>query len=128
MSKVIIVARRHPELGLMLIRGEFTQKKKVWEAIEAEIGKERLAQFRLFNDLDQSSIEANYSRLCKRISDNGRTILLDESGKPEFLLVEAVQNEWRGWDLNEAGEPVPNPAGKSGADPVVEGGSNEPQE
>lgn len=111
MAKVLMVTQRHP-LGKMLQRGSFTQKKKFWDAAEELIGKGELEKYQLFNDIDQSTVDANYSRLCKFLSNYGRAILLDSEGTPQFLVVETNQNEWRDWDIDDEGEPVPNPVKK----------------
>lgn len=111
MAKVLIVAQRHPS-GKMLQRAEFTQKKKFWDAVSDVVGASRLEEYQLFNDIDQSTVGVSYSRLCRFLSNYGRAILLDEDGVPQFLVVETNQNEWRDWDLDDEGEPVPNPVRK----------------
>jgi len=111
MAKALIVAQRHSS-GRMLQRGAFTQKKKFWESLVDRIGMEKITHYQLFNDIDQSTIEANYPRLCKFIASYGRVTILDEEGVPQFLVVETTQNEWREWDLDDEGEPVPNPVKK----------------
>jgi len=111
MAKVIIVTQRHPS-GKMLQRGEFTQKKRFWEALTDAVGAPELEQYELYNDIDRSTVGANYSRLCKFLSSYGRAVLLDSEGTPQFMVVETNQNEWRDWDLDDSGEPVPNPVKK----------------
>jgi len=110
MAKVLVVSESHSS-GKMLQRGEFTQKKKFWDALTELVGNE-LENYLLFNDIDQSTVGASYSRLCRFLSNYGRAILLDSGGTPRFMVVETNQNEWRDWDLDDNGEPVPNPVKK----------------
>jgi len=114
MAKVISMGQRSPADPLRLMhRGVFTQKKKVWEAMESLVGKERLVQCEIYDDVAEKRIGANQSRMTSLLTKAGRAIVLDEAGEPLFLLVESETNVVRDWDVDEDGDPVYNPVKKA---------------
>jgi hypothetical protein len=92
----------------MLIRGVFTQKKKLWEAIE-DIGINSLM---IRDDFSKKLSPCSYNGLCKVLREVGRVTLADEDGKIVFMIVDAETNQLRDWDIDEDGEPRCNPVTK----------------
>lgn len=92
----------------MLIRGVFTQKKKLWAAME-EATQYPLEDMQLLDDMSGETKDANYSRLCSDLRQTGRATLTTSDGTREFQVIETVMNSLRGWDVDGDG-PVCNPA------------------
>lgn len=108
MAKVQVLGQRCPHGGKMLIRGVFSQKKKLWAAMQ-EASLCPLEGLQLVGDMSGDMKDANYSRLCVSLRQTGRATLATPDGTREFQVVETVRNQLRPWDVDEEG-PVCNPA------------------
>lgn len=112
MAKVQVLGQRCPHGDKMLIRGVFTQRKKLWEAMAKAIGGKALDGLLLFDDMTGKTSPSNYNALCKLLRETGRAALVEEESKLRvFQVVDAATNEIRAWDMNEEG-PVCNPIEK----------------
>ena len=113
MAKKIILSRMNSNLpkGKMVIAGTFSQKKKLWEAI-CEIDSEGESKS-LYDDVEEKTIDASYSGLCKLLTKSGRAHILEkDSETPSFFMVECEENEIRDSDFDDDGNLVYNPAVK----------------
>ena len=110
MAKVIVLIQNKPDTNTNCVRGVFSQKKKVWTALE-ELTDNKVGDYTLKDDVSGVQVDATYNRLCNMLTKAGRTHLLLED-KPVFLLVELVGNEIRDWDLDNEGKPKYNPVKK----------------
>ena len=109
MAKVQVLGQRCRHGGKMLVRGVFTQKKKLWEAMEESFSPHPLDSLVIVNDVSGSSVPASYGALCDRLRVLGRATFVAPDGRREFQVVDAVTNELRDWDVDEEG-PRCNPA------------------
>jgi hypothetical protein len=113
MAKVTILGQVRQSGGKRVqVRGVFTQKKKLWVALE-KIAGSLIGKF-FFDDVTSKEYDPTYSVLCNRLRITGRATILDEHKEKEFLVVETTTNEIRDWDTTEDGLPKCNPA--KGAD------------
>ena len=87
----------------MLIRGVFTQKKKLWGAMQEAFAPSVLEDLTLVDDISGRSVPASYGALCDRLRTTGRATFTAEDGKREFQVVDAATNEIRDWDVDEEG-------------------------
>jgi len=113
MAKKIILGRMNDNLpvGKMITVGIFTQKKKLWEALEQLDSSIR--SHLILDDVSGRSAEASYDRICGLLSKAGRVHILDaESKLPLFFMIECEENSIRDSDFDEDGKPVYNPAVK----------------
>jgi len=94
----------------MLIRGVFSQKKKLWDEMEKMAGPEALSGMTVLDDVSGKEVPASYGALCDRLRVVGRAALLKD-GEREFQIVDAEMNKLRGWDIGEEG-PRCNPVSK----------------
>jgi len=111
MARVQVLGQRCPHGGKMLIRGVFTQRKKLWEAMAQVFKPESLTSLSIFDDTTNKTVPATYDWLCKLLRENGRAALVDESERREFQIVDAETNILRDWDVDEEG-PRCNPVEK----------------
>lgn len=111
MARVQILGQRCPHGGQMLIRGVFTQKKKLWDAMAEAYTIGELADLTMLDDISGGSAPASYASLCTRLRQVGRAALAAPDGKREFQVVDAVTNKIRDWDVDEEG-PRCNPVEK----------------
>ena len=118
MARVIILCESPPGQGKCLVRGAYTQRKKVWAAIEQSVGGLQ-STHALADDITGKEFPAKYPKLCDLLRRNGRALLLEpgstyrEPGESarRFLLVEGELNKLRDWDLDDEGRPRPCPLG-----------------
>lgn len=110
MPKVQVLGQRCPHGGKMLIRGVFTQRKKLWEAME-KVFDGSLEDLMLLDDTSNKMLPASYNALCKYLRQMGRASLVDANSRREFQVVDASTNELRDWDVDEEG-PRCNPVVK----------------
>ena len=110
MAKISVMGQvcPHGDAHRILIRGVFTQKKKLWKAME-EVFDGNLEDLQIFDDVNSRDVTMSYNALCNQLRINGRCTLTLENGDKQFLIVDGVTNEIRGWDINEEGEAVCNP-------------------
>jgi hypothetical protein len=90
-----------------MIRGVFTQKKKLWEAVGKLAGE--MKGWHVLDDVAGKSYEATYANLCNRLRLIGRATVTNPEGMRVFLIVDAQMNSVRDWDVDEEGKPQPNP-------------------
>ena len=109
MARLIVMAQRRPGLGRMLVRGQFTQKKNAWEAIEGL--EPELASMVAYDDVNDAESPLSYRKVCEMLRNNGRAVIARPEGAKEFLLIESEANRVRGWDVGEDGVPIANPVG-----------------
>lgn len=110
MARVQVLGQRCPHGGKMLIRGVYTQKKKLWAAMEEAAGGV-LGDLTIVDDVSGREAPASYGLLCDRLRVIGRATLVGPDGRREFQVVDAITNETRDWDVDEEG-PRCNPAGR----------------
>ena len=113
MARVQTLGQRCPYGGKMLVRGTFTQKKKVWDALDniaEEFGID-LKALELFNDVTEKRTNLTYGGLCEMLRVNGRATIVAADGSREFQIIDGDTNVLRGWDVNDEG-PVCNPVVK----------------
>jgi hypothetical protein len=112
MAKVIVLFQRGSvEPRKMMLRGVFTQKKKVWETFIVGFIKDK--KFYFFDDVTEKRYDASYGRMCALLARAGRAWLVDtETGSPEALLIETQMNALRNRDVDDAGKPRNNPVQK----------------
>jgi hypothetical protein len=103
MAKVQVRGQRCPLGDQMLVRGVFTQCKKLGEAMEKVFKSGQLSDLMLIDDISDKTIPATYGNMCKQLRQTGRAALVDQGGQREFQVVDAVQNEIRGWDVDQEG-------------------------
>ncbi len=103
MAKVQVLGQRCPHGDKMLIRGVFTQRKKLWEAMEKALKSSSLEDLKIVDDMSDKEYAATYDALCKQLRLVGRASLVDQDGRREFQVVDAVTNEIRGWDVDQEG-------------------------
>jgi hypothetical protein len=111
MARVQVLGQGCRKTGKMLVRGVYTQKKKLWEAME-EVFDGKLADLNLFDDVSDKTLQASYKGLCERLRVMGRATLVSMDGERVFQVIDAETNELRGWDVDEDGKPVCNPVSK----------------
>ena len=113
MAKVtVILQSRQTGVSKGQVRGVFTQKKKLWTALE-ELAGSMAGKF-IIDDVTEKEYDASYKSLCDRLRTVGRATILDVNKIREFLVVETNMNEARDWDTGDDGIPRLNPA--KGAD------------
>jgi hypothetical protein len=126
MARMIVMAQKGPGGG-MLVRGLFTQKKKLWEALEQL--EPAMSSMVVFDDVSASESPVSYRKVCDMLRVNGRAVIALKGGDKEFLMIESEVNRLRDWDVGQDGVPVPNPV-RDDAGPDVgagsEGGQPEP--
>jgi len=88
------------------IRGTFSQKKKLWEALG---GCGHQVGWKVLDDVAGKEYDSTYANLCNRLRLVGRATILNAEGKRIFLVVDTKVNEIRDWDTGEDGKPVLNP-------------------
>ena len=117
MAKVIVLFQRGSvKPRKMMLRGSFTQKKKVWEAFAEGFLEKKQSQF--YDDVSEKRFDATYSRMCSLLAKIGRAWLVDTAtGEPEVLFIETQMNELRSRDVDEEGRPRPNPVPKGSDEP-----------
>lgn len=109
MAKVTVLGQvRAAGVKRTQIRGVFTQKKKLWAALETIAGS--LTGKFIVDDVTSKEYDATYSVLCNRIRTTGRATILNASKEKEYLIVETTTNEIRDWDTGDDGLPRLNPA------------------
>ena len=107
MAKVQVLGQCCPYGGKMLIRGVFSQKKKLWEALIEISGESKLLEMIVIGEVGYSEMTATYTHVCNRLRVMGR-VALAYNGIREFQIVDVATNEIRAWDIEEDG-PVCNP-------------------
>jgi hypothetical protein len=107
MARITSLYQRHPKVGQMFYRGPYTQKKKVWEAMESLVGP--LDSMILFDDVAGTESRLSYSRLCDSLRLRGRAVVARPDGEKEFMLLDSELNSLRNWDVDDDGSPIPNP-------------------
>jgi len=113
MAKKIILGMKNDNLpvGKVVTMGIFTQKKKLWEALQ-EIDP-KIESKLIYDDVSGRSAEVNYNRICGLITKAGRVHILDpETRRPLFFMIECEENIIRDPDFDDKGNPVYNPAVK----------------
>jgi hypothetical protein len=100
MAKVQVLGQMCPHGGAMLIRGVFTQKKKLWAAMEEAAAPVDLGELLIVDDVSGRTAPASYGLLCDRLRVVGRAALVGPDGRREFQVVDAATNELRGWDVD----------------------------
>ena len=110
MARVQVLGQRCPYGGKMLIRGVFTQKKKLWVAMEEIASPGELSSMMVVDDVTGKELPASYGALCDRLRVVGRATVVKD-GEREFQVVDAETNLLRGWDVGEEG-PKCNPVAK----------------
>ena len=101
----------------MQIEGVWTQRKKVWNAIErmegvpVTPGCAVIGKLALVDDVKLRKTELHYQKLCALLRANGRAGLRSTETGVSYLLVECEPNSPRGRDLDRNGEPQPCPIG-----------------
>lgn len=115
MAKVTILGQTHDKVGKLFVRGVFTQKKKLWEAM-AGATSIPLTDFTLIDDMNQTELAASYEGLCRKLAKSGRATLAKSDKSRMFLVVECTLNELREFDIDDAGELKFNPAKKEDGD------------
>ena len=109
MARVQTLGQRHPQTGKMLIRCcAFSQKKKVWTALESLAD---LTVLELFNDVTEKRSRLTYGGLCEMLRVNGRASIVAANGQREFQIIDGETNILRDWDVDEEGT-VCNPVVK----------------
>jgi hypothetical protein len=111
MAKVQVLGQRCPHGGKMLVRGVFTQRKKLYAAMLELSGEDSWTEMELLDDVSGKTMPMNYNALCKQLRVTGRATVLGPDGKREFQVIDAATNEIRDWDVDEEG-PRCNPVGK----------------
>ena len=91
-----------------MIRGTFTQKKKVWEVLESLAD---LKVLELYNDVTEKRTNLTYGGLCEMLRVNGRAAIVAADGNREFQIIDGETNVLRDWDVGEEGA-VCNPVVK----------------
>lgn len=102
---VLCQAKSHDSPKLQ-VRGVFTQKKKLWEALSGcghQIG------WKVLDDVVGKEYDSTYTNLCNRLRLVGRATIINAEGERVFLVVDTQVNELRDWDTGEDGKPVLNP-------------------
>lgn len=107
MAKVEILGQAHQD-GRMLIRGVFSQKKNLWDAI-AECYPDNVENDLNLRDDEGKEVGANYARLCTALRKTGRATFFKKDGTRVFQVIESNMNQVREWDIDQDGNPVPNP-------------------
>ena len=100
MARVQILGQKCPFNDKMLIRGVFTQKTKLWAALESL--RDDLDKFILTDDMGEKPAPLTYARLCTKLTKAGRASLAMD-GVREFQISDALTNELRDWDVTEEG-------------------------
>ena len=114
MARIRMLAQRHPYgQDKVMMRGAFTQKKKLWEAMSTVVDPTTLI---LKDDVSGKEIQASYNGLCDKLRRAGRAVFNEPDGRRMFLVAEAVTNELRDWDVDENGVPRYNPTPEKGGD------------
>lgn len=106
---LILCQTRTPDTDRLQVRGAFTQKKKLWEAvsgIEPGVGR---GLFAVLNDVTGKAPQATLPRLCSTLASVGRATLVAPDGRRRFLVVECSSNKLRDWDTGDDGGPRLNP-------------------
>jgi len=112
---IVLLQRGSVKPRKMMLRGCFTQKKKVWESFVEGFIKDK--KFHFYDDVTEKKYDSNYGRMCSLLARVGRAWLVDtETGSPEILLVEMQMNMLRSRDVDDAGKPRNNPVAKDGDD------------
>jgi hypothetical protein len=111
MAKVQVLGQRCPHGDKMLIRGVFTQRKKLWEAMEKALKTCKLEDLTIAEDISDKTYPASYKNLCNQLRLVGRASLVDADGSRVFQVVDAETNVIRGWDVDAEG-PRCNPLAK----------------
>ena len=116
MARVCVLGQRHPQLDKVMVRGVFTQRKKLWAALETIMAPLKLTDMTLYDDVAKTDVAASYSALCMRLTKAGRVTIADAEGRKTFLVCESMMNEVREWDADEAGVLKYNPVLRGGED------------
>jgi hypothetical protein len=113
MAKKFILAQAREVEGqrrTIHIRGVFSQKKKLEEALKAlglDVGTT------LYDDVNDRSRDMKYSHLCNILTSNGRVVLVNGEGSRVAIIVAASENDIRPWDVDELGKAIANPLAAS---------------
>lgn len=140
MARIVVLAKAYRETGRALIVGAFTQRKKVWGAIELLEGIQptpacaELPGLRVYDDVLETDLPALYRHLCAILRQNGRAVFGRRVGDQflrDYLLVEGELNLPRQLDLDEQGNPRPCPlkggeAAEETTTPAAEGTEGPP--
>ena len=73
MARVIILCESPPGQGKCLVRGAYTQRKKVWAAVEQTVGGLQ-STHTLADDITGKEFPAKYPKLCDLLRRNGRAL------------------------------------------------------
>ena len=118
MPRIVVLAQAVNGTGKALVIGAFTQRKKVWHALELLEHTEptptceKLADLVVQDDVLQTTLPALYRHLCAILRQNGRVVLGRLVGGEfvrAYLLVEGELNQLRAADLDADGKPQPCP-------------------
>jgi hypothetical protein len=107
MARVIVLGQVKEGNQKVQLRGVFTQKKKLWQAIETIAGPIQ-GKF-ILDDVSGKEYDATYANLCNRLRLIGRATLLGPDKQRECLIIESMLNEIRDWDTDENNNPKLNP-------------------
>lgn len=112
-SKLLVLGQRHRLGGRdrMMVRGVFTQKKLLWDALEDIVHD--IGSLTALDDVAGQEAQLSYKVLCDRIRKAGR-LTITSDGERLFLVVESPVNSLRDWDVNDEGEPRYNPVNGHG--------------
>jgi hypothetical protein len=109
MAKVTVLAAiRSPSNKKLQLKGAFSQKKKLWEALEPMIPQP--GNCKILDDVTGKTYDCNYNCLCGRLRTVGRASILDSQGQRQFFIIETNMNDVRDWDTGEDGNARLNPA------------------
>ena len=106
MAKVAILGQRSPNGQKMLVRGAFTQRKRLWGIIEGLV--KSIDDFSILDDVNQTEQPCTYNQLCAVLRKHGRATLTKD-GRREFQILDAELNALREWDVDENGNSASNP-------------------
>lgn len=109
MPKIEVLGQRNNQ-GKMYIRGAFSQKKKVWEAMQQI---KDFSDMELVNDVNNKNFPVKYNTMCDILKNNGRVSLINSQGQREFQIIEGEMNHLRNWDVDDEGNILSNPSKNS---------------
>ena len=106
MARVVVLGERHPKLNLMVVRGVFTQRKKLWDQLVNDHSD--IEEMKIVSDMGEKDLDTTSVNFSLRIAKDGRTAICKD-GVRMFQVIETNLNEIRGWDFDAEGNLVCNP-------------------
>lgn len=106
MARVVVLGERHPKLNMMVVRGVFTQRKKLWDQLSDD--HKDLDSMKLVSGMGEKDLDATRENMNSRVAKDGRAAICKD-GVRMFQIIETNLNEIRGWDFDEEGNLVCNP-------------------